>query len=527
MIVVDSFKPVAESKNNLASDGHVFVDLERVVYEMLEIIYGQINKFTSDAYRVPPLVLMRFARGGKTSSLSKAFDKIKAEGRVNPILISFNGHGKSAFQHRTGETQSQAILRLIAAQLGDYTPEQTRQLIVDRDALDAHLGDNFVLLIDELNMLTPIESDAARLLREMFLDKKGRFLVFTSHYPYSIEPSYMASDVLGQAREIASNRGISTVDMSLASSTSALQDLRAMSKACEALTEERAAWLGYIPSLIYTTMNDKGISGVMTPRDRFVWSSATTVEPLKKLDVLQRFVFQLLTGEQDAVVAQHFKSFASIGENKLISYPLCYVKEIFAKLNVNVAVTKLLKVLEKLESHLDVKYTGMAWECTVQIAIILRILAGHWSGLTLIGPFNLIEEGKFPQIDFRTLPDECKTLQDANQRMDAMISEYKEPTLIYVDSANAKYPDVEGFVVYTTGEAATTKKVGFLMKTSDRKPCGDIDKTIINGGAVLIRGKVKAKNLEIPKAGWQYMTTDEVRNFLGNSLLLAMPRDML
>ena len=67
-------------------------------------------------------------------------------------------------------------------QLGDYTPEQSRNLVVDRKALDQHLGENVVLLIDELNSLgAPVDGDAAKILREMFLDRSGRFLVFSSH----------------------------------------------------------------------------------------------------------------------------------------------------------------------------------------------------------------------------------------------------------------------------------------------------------------------------------------------------------
>ena len=59
---------------------------------------------------------------------------------------------------------------------------------MDREALDIHLGNNVVLLIDELNSLgVPLDSGAAELLSEMFLDRAGRFLVFTSHFPVPIE----------------------------------------------------------------------------------------------------------------------------------------------------------------------------------------------------------------------------------------------------------------------------------------------------------------------------------------------------
>ena len=66
---------------------------------------------------------MRFARGGKTTTIANVFDALKAAGGVNPILISFNGSGIPAFKHQNGETQTEAILRLIGVQLGDYTDQ--------------------------------------------------------------------------------------------------------------------------------------------------------------------------------------------------------------------------------------------------------------------------------------------------------------------------------------------------------------------------------------------------------------------
>jgi hypothetical protein len=95
-------------------------------------------------------------------------------------------------------------------------------------------------------------------------------------------------------------------------------------------------------------------------------------------------------------------------------------------------------------------------------------------------------------------------------------------------SANASFPEVEGFVVYTSGCLANRADiVGFQMKNSDMKPRRFMDKSLINGGAVLIRGRALAKNLRDPKVGWKYMKSKVIRNFIGYSLLLALPRDWL
>ena len=86
--------PVSECVNTFLSvDEHTIVDMERVLNDIIEIVNTQIALSSSDQYQVPPLTLMRFARGGKTFTISKAFDRLKEEGRVFPILISFNGSG--------------------------------------------------------------------------------------------------------------------------------------------------------------------------------------------------------------------------------------------------------------------------------------------------------------------------------------------------------------------------------------------------------------------------------------------------
>lgn len=531
-IPVESFsKSISDCTNNFKINAdekeHVFVDLDRVVSEVIAVIYDQIPRITTNTYRVPPLALMRLARGGKTRTISSVFDQLKCENLVHPILISFNGSGPTSFARRDGETQSQAFFQLIAAQLTNYTPKQAQNLVVDPCELDIYLGDNdVVVLADELNNLGLLDKEIAGLLRQFFLDKPHRFLVFTSHYPLSIEADTIsASDVLGKVGTAPSSlRNVSTVNMSLASTDVEFEELLHMSTSCEALTVERAAWLGYIPSLIYCTMNDTGVHGVVTPSARFRQMNIT-IPPDEMLDVCKRFVRELLTGDRDAVVGQYYSPFQSVGHNHLVSYPLCYIREIFRQLRIVKIIDGLLHILNKLEAHLDTRHSGMDWECTVKVAIVLKMLATHWFGFE--GPFDLVPPETRPALDMRTLPNECDTIEDASERMNTWVATYTTPTLIFVDSATAKYPQVEGFLIYTAGDG-TSKKKGFQMKKSDTKPASDMDLNFINDGAVLIRGREQSKNpRNEPLKGWTYMTAVEVRDFLGNSLLLAIPRDLL
>ena len=115
-------------------------------------------------------------------------------------------------------------------------------------------------------------------------------------------------------------------------------------------------------------MNDMGKYGVVTPSARFKQMNIA-VEPGKELEVLLRFAKELLFGQHDPLVAQYYGAFASVGADSLVSYPLFYVLEIFIQLSWMEAVVELVKILRRLNSQLSSKQSGIAWECTVEVAI--------------------------------------------------------------------------------------------------------------------------------------------------------------
>ena len=108
------------------------------------------------------------ARGGKTAVLMELFKALKEVG-MSPIYIDFS----SNFRLQEGETEIQAILRLIASQLVEDLCESEKQSIVcDRAYLENYLSKSnrhIVLIIDELNSLAfPPEHETASFLNGCF-----------------------------------------------------------------------------------------------------------------------------------------------------------------------------------------------------------------------------------------------------------------------------------------------------------------------------------------------------------------------
>lgn len=156
------------------------------------------------------------------------------------MFITFND--LTGFRLRDGESQHDAILRLIAAQLvtvtGKRVRKQLQRIICDEDALDEYIGDKpFVLLVDELNALASP-------------------LVFTSHIPLSVDFSACAKS------SSVSARGACTVPFMPCLNIEALRD---MSEKCGSLTPAEVMSYGGIPSLIYSVK----VAGETTPEERF------------------------------------------------------------------------------------------------------------------------------------------------------------------------------------------------------------------------------------------------------------------
>jgi hypothetical protein len=89
---------------------------DKLMIEMVRLLENELVISTESAQRSRPLMISRLARGGKTTLLSLLFDELKRQHRnVRVIFITFNG--SSNFETRQGESQRNAILRVIATQL--------------------------------------------------------------------------------------------------------------------------------------------------------------------------------------------------------------------------------------------------------------------------------------------------------------------------------------------------------------------------------------------------------------------------
>ena len=440
------------------NDATTLVDVENSIQEAVEIIKIEIPQATSEVgiFRKSPLFITRLSRGGKTTLLMKIFDALKLL-KLNPLIITFNG--KSKFLLSNGESQSEAILRLIASQLlGDDILFQLShsRIVCDEEALDKYIGCKpFVLLVDELNSLAyPIDLEAGNLLKRMFIDKRNRYFVSTSHIPF---PPDLSGYIEGSTREIK------RIHLPISND---LKSLRKISPKCESLTGAEVMYCGAIPSLIYCYKIgidfDQRFNGI---------KKKISIDAVYFAAFLEEFMY----GRKNSfnINLNSFYWFSSVDKNGDILWPLCYAKHIFGVFRKLKYVPLLVNLIKDFEIECKFTKSGRDWEKLVQIAFITQFLNARYrqDEVPLFGSLEIPHDDlKDLKLIIEYLGPETENLDTANKVMETFVADLgSHKALILFLPSSAVFCTFDGFVVYGRGDS-TMSKIAFQTKTGNTYP---------------------------------------------------------
>ena len=436
--------------------------MEEPLNEAEEIVKKEIkmSSCNSGSYRTPPLIISRLSRGGKTTFIRLLFDRLKILG-FNPVIINFNGT-TGRFHLFEGESQNDAILRLIATQLIDTTNLNLKKvrLVCDPQALDAFIGMKpLVLMIDELNALAhPVDREAGSLLRDMFLDRKNRYVVATSHVPFPADFSELTIGL--------SNRDIRGIHLPISTN---LSELRKMGDACMVLTGAEVMYYGAIPSLIYS-VKQAGYK-VRSKLKNIPMGIKDTNEDLSLV------LAEILTGIQCASSnsMRFLDAFGSIDKDERISWPMCYIEVIFSWFHSNKNSVRVVELMKSFVSHSQELKTGKEWEKLVQIGLMLQLMNLHYRGFQhqVLYSFK-IPSGEKPEVMVAQLLPEIDTIEIAYEFILSYVkNETSRSCLILFIPTNAQFALLDGFIVYRR-ENATISIKGFQSKTGNEYPKKDV-----------------------------------------------------
>ena len=367
---------------------NLLVDIAETVTGAMEQIKQRVDLETSESgdTRVLPMVYSRLGRGGKSTFLWCLFRALKADG-FSPIHISFNG----GFLRGNRETQLSALLRLLGSEFMDSSSVATQSPVFSARSVIDHIertsgGSKAVLLIDDLDVLAggPMDADTTSFLKKEFLDKAGRYLVFTSRIPLNVDEA--KADELSEFFQYrtASPRGLISVHQPHSVD---LTELRKM-PGCAALTSAEVTIYGGIPSLIYSF---KGRDRY-TPRER-VQLQDIQLPKKHQNRLLGEFIYEVLEGTRLHEHNHWSYSFASTPKYGIVWWPLCYIAGILQLFQRKIAHIPFDALVKR---HLAASGTSLVtsdvdWELLVQAALMLRCIDAMVNYSR--GPFGIAEFG--------------------------------------------------------------------------------------------------------------------------------------
>jgi hypothetical protein len=485
----------------------LLVDVHDAVAYAKDIVMAELPKLTDEAgcYRVPPLVLSRIARGGKTTALCLLFDALKiieVDGvKVNVMIISFNG--STSFNNLSGETQTNAIIRNIVRQLIEPNDDHQRVIRCTPQVLDEYIGTSpFVLLIDELNALSDVlDEEAGSFLRRLFLDKKNRYLVFTTHVPMNLDPNKSSNAALFMA---GSGRGVKSLYLPVSTN---LQSLRLM-PGCESINAATVALYGGIPSLIYSVfaLNEIG------PFTRF--KAAKLEEILIDVDMtslLSQFVQAVIQGERNSHL-RIFDQFAITTADR-IQWPICYIKCILGLFEQTVVTRYILNQCIHLETQASMTGGGLDWECIIKIALGFRCLNQQFHGYG--SPFDIVQDGEKTNVFVMELPDNIVSVSAAKKYI--LQSAQTTPALVLATPTYSSFPVVDGLVAYVAPKPKISLLYGYQAKLGQGLPAQNLrnKKQGLDKG-ILLQGR--ARDSALLTLGWDCLDKVQAQALVGYSL---------
>mmetsp|Transcript_33825 Transcript_33825/g.49111 ORF Transcript_33825/g.49111 Transcript_33825/m.49111 type:complete len:592 (+) Transcript_33825:3-1778(+) len=490
---------------NLGKNASIhLVDIEETILQSMRIIRRECKMAGCSSYRVPPLIISRLARGGKTTALMALFDALKSSAEFLPIIVSFNSSAN--FDLVDDENNEETILRAIATQFYNNLPFKPNEIVFDKAKVLAFLdeaGKSFsggvVLLIDELNALSrPLDRAGARFLQKEFLDHPNRYLVFTSHVLMTLESNYKNLDeLLGTV----SSRTYRTVHMPQCFD---LNELRKMPR-CAALTKSFVSLCSGIPSLIYSVISLRE----ETLTDRFN-RLGLTISALEHRTVLSDFVGEVLYGVRSASAScRRFDGLSTIVGVEKIQWPLFYIGcicKLFTKFDSSVFIGRL--ICHDLLIYSQTEEGGKDWEVIITVATILRSLYSNLYGT--LGPFNLCPINIYPNV--KCISTDLLTLDEVLEVVTNFYSTTNTSTILTVSLEYNKFADFDLLVCF--GKLNSYICDGYQMKLNRTYPKRDIPVGIRQG--LVFHSKEPAHDKL--KSGWRYLSEDEIVQFLGFSL---------
>lgn len=401
-------------------------------------------------------------------------------------------------------------------------------------------GKTVVLLIDELNKMgVPLDSSTSSFLTNHFLDRIGRYLIFSSHVHLQVD---VPSGVVVAANMLASPSGRTMMSLPLPFCTdrAVLEDMLGGSSS---ITDLKITFSIGIPSLLFIMSRasrkemtfqqrfDEVVEHHLKARRGSLAEQTFVAENRDKL--LFGFLTTIIHGTRGEGFFEGFSTpvaaiLSTPVDQRQLRFPLPYIPIILQFLCENDATG----LYDSLKASAETVESGRDWEMVVAFSIYIRSLEALYCkrnarGDPLRGPFSIATDG-VNNVRVITIPHYIATVAAAVQFINDAT---EKPRTIYIfQLAYAKFPDFDGFVNYTTlkrtagqmdDQTRTPTIHGYQCKLTRGYPRHAVDTLNIKRGWFLRGGETV--NTPV-RDGWEFPSVAEIEtSLLGFGLRLLHP----
>eukprot|EP01097_Dermamoeba_algensis_P006812 TRINITY_DN4249_c0_g1_i1.p1 TRINITY_DN4249_c0_g1~~TRINITY_DN4249_c0_g1_i1.p1 ORF type:complete len:551 (+),score=103.76 TRINITY_DN4249_c0_g1_i1:313-1965(+) len=466
------------------------------------------------------MALVRCNRGGKTRSLKeicyglKDLPDIKND-KTAIIFISMN-HDTSLLDWER-EKPIEAVCRRIAHAVSrNQIWNEFANIIVTAEQILEWLGNHpCILVIDELNQLQEtIDNQTAAFLKNNFLTKDKRYLIFSSH----------VVSMLGDLRkfmEASSARPVIVKELPLIPSLAEARKNLGFSE----LSPREALYFGFIPALIYSRKEGSEIAICV----KFAQACKNVIKEVKGFSDgdIKNILRTFITG--DTTIPSLLLQFVdSVTENNIKWIPFHMTKILYTFATTQppilsqglcMDIHKMIALFEKVKDA--EAESGKAWEAMFALVLwircITRLFDRHIFPPPYLGKSELhVSFNDHVKPSFQL--DQCKSIEDLVKG----IAVPKDlPHIVIYYPSNAKFRHYDTIVIYYDEEASMTISGYQKKEGNDLSRKEPMDSLVKN--RYLIRGQ-PAK--ETSKSGsWILIGKNDLQVFMGTSGMHWTPEE--
>jgi hypothetical protein len=478
--------------------GHALIGVKGVVDDVLQHVATHI----SSTVRVSPVEIAATSRSGKSTVLFSVYHAL-SEGTNEPVLVSFNGD--SGFKIRDGEPPMDAFCRAFYEQLtgqDNYAAPSPDELLRYLELCEKPL----VVLLDELNVITPELGDdtLATFLRDEFLDKPSRYLVFTCHYPMDVALA------LGSRGHNDSGRPHFFVGVPVSVN---VDDYTPMFSARRPSPVELVLW-GGVCGLVWTAA--QGGESAARAFDRFVELVDNDNCPADP-DTQRAFFGQVLNGDLHAKMTRYLRFTHFSNSTDFPIWPLCFIVAFLKRAGHGTLSDFVRMVISECTPAFEHK-TGMEWQTIVLGAIAIRIAAVPSFSLEGVPKLVIGEIQEGASFMMVHLPLDVKDVRTAEDYLASAFFE-STPLVVLAYATHPSFAIFDGLVLHFDG-TKITQRIGLQSKQGSS---GVTHTPPHPYHGFLFRGDAPRRSRERCD-GWTYLSDEDVQDFLPASFKPLYPR---